>query len=122
MSLDGQRVLIIGAAGGIGQATVKAFTSANAAVTAVGRTLAGSCGATAAKPANQPGYAAIVLANSSFRSFAIAFPDCASSSCTPGIVIDRTRMSTPHSFMICSLACQSTRPSLTKATWSRNFK
>jgi NAD(P)-dependent dehydrogenase (short-subunit alcohol dehydrogenase family) len=39
MNLDGQRVLIIGAAGGIGQATVKAFTSANAAVTAAGRTL-----------------------------------------------------------------------------------
>jgi len=40
LSLDGQRVLIIGAAGGIGQATVKAFTSANASVTAAGRTLA----------------------------------------------------------------------------------
>lgn len=38
-SLDGQRVLIIGAAGGIGQATVEAFTSAKAAVTAAGRTL-----------------------------------------------------------------------------------
>ena len=40
LSLDGQRVLIIGAAGGIGKATVKAFTSANATVIAAGRTLA----------------------------------------------------------------------------------
>jgi NAD(P)-dependent dehydrogenase (short-subunit alcohol dehydrogenase family) len=37
ISLDGQRVLIVGAAGGIGQATVNAFPSANAAVTAAGR-------------------------------------------------------------------------------------
>jgi NADP-dependent 3-hydroxy acid dehydrogenase YdfG len=39
ISLDGQRVLIIGAAGGIGEATVEAFTLANAAVTAAGRML-----------------------------------------------------------------------------------
>jgi NAD(P)-dependent dehydrogenase (short-subunit alcohol dehydrogenase family) len=39
MSVEGQRVVIIGAAGGIGKATVEAFVSAKAAVTAVGRTL-----------------------------------------------------------------------------------
>ncbi len=39
ISFEGKRVLVVGAAGGIGKATVGAFASANAMVIAAGRTL-----------------------------------------------------------------------------------
>lgn len=39
INLDGSRVLVVGAAGGIGRATVEAFASTNAKVIAAGRTL-----------------------------------------------------------------------------------